>query len=82
MAVPFFQTTGAGTFCFPINITSSGAPGIQDGANVTIQVIFDGGDGSLYQVNFALQFITRFLTGLMELPVCGLDAICYRDASK
>jgi len=47
--VPFFQTTGAGTFCFPIDIAASNISGIQEGANVTIQVIFDGGDGSLYQ---------------------------------
>ncbi|KAF8559403.1 hypothetical protein OG21DRAFT_1474348 [Imleria badia] len=41
--------SGEGKFCFPINITASGVSGIQDGANVTIQVIFDRGDGILYQ---------------------------------
>jgi hypothetical protein len=61
-------------YCSPINITSSGVSGIQDGANVTIQVIYDGGDENLYQV--ALRLLTRSPTGLMELPVCGLDAIC------
>jgi len=49
MVVPYFQTNGEGMFCFPVNITTSGVSGIQEGANVTIQVIFDGGDGVLYQ---------------------------------
>ncbi|KAF8550890.1 hypothetical protein OG21DRAFT_1524807 [Imleria badia] len=49
MVVPYFQTSGEGLFCFPINITASGVSGVQDGVNVTIQVIFDGGDGVLYQ---------------------------------
>lgn len=52
MVVPYFQTNGEGMYCFPINITASGVSGVQDGANVTIQVIFDGGDGILYQVGF------------------------------
>ncbi|KAH0838591.1 hypothetical protein J3R83DRAFT_6912 [Lanmaoa asiatica] len=49
MVVPYFQTNGEGMFCFPVNIATSGVSGIQDGANVTIQIIFDGGDGILYQ---------------------------------
>lgn len=56
MVVPYFQTSGEGMFCFPIDIATSGVSGIQNGANVTIQVIFDGGDGVLYQVSFAFQF--------------------------
>lgn len=54
MVVPYFQTSGEGMFCFPIDIMASGISGIQDGANVTIQVIFDGGDGILYQVRATL----------------------------
>lgn len=53
MVVPYFQTSGEGKFCFPISIAASGVFGIQDGANVTIQVIFDGSDGILYQVSFS-----------------------------
>ncbi|KAG6371645.1 hypothetical protein JVT61DRAFT_9359 [Boletus reticuloceps] len=49
LVVPYFKTSGEGGFCFPINIAASNVSGIQDGANVTIQVIFDGGDGILYQ---------------------------------
>ncbi|KAF8845410.1 hypothetical protein BDN67DRAFT_919949 [Paxillus ammoniavirescens] len=49
LAVPYFQQNGEGKYCFPIDLAQAGFSGIQDGANVTIQVIFDGGDGQLYQ---------------------------------
>ncbi|KIK97648.1 hypothetical protein PAXRUDRAFT_92813, partial [Paxillus rubicundulus Ve08.2h10] len=49
LAVPYFQQDGEGKYCFPIDLAQTGFSGIQDGANVTIQIIFDGGDGSLYQ---------------------------------
>ncbi|KAI0803055.1 hypothetical protein BC629DRAFT_1438146 [Irpex lacteus] len=48
-AVPFFQVTGEGAFCFPVDFAASNITGLQDGANVTIQLIFDGGDGELFQ---------------------------------
>ncbi|PIL29581.1 hypothetical protein GSI_08217 [Ganoderma sinense ZZ0214-1] len=47
--LPFFQTTGEGAFCINIDLASSGVSGVKDGANVTLQLIFDGGDGQLYQ---------------------------------
>lgn len=37
-----------GSYCAPVNFAS--VPGIQDGSNVTIQIIYTGGDGNLYQV--------------------------------
>ncbi|KAG9314651.1 hypothetical protein JVU11DRAFT_5456 [Chiua virens] len=49
LVVPYFQTNGEGLYCFPINIAASNVSGIQNGANVTIQIVFDGGDGQLYQ---------------------------------
>jgi len=49
LAVNFFQTSGEGLACFNINLTKSGVSGIQDGANVTVEIVFDGGDGQLYQ---------------------------------
>ncbi|KAI9572658.1 hypothetical protein HD554DRAFT_2061866 [Boletus coccyginus] len=49
LVVPYFQTSGEGGYCFPINIAASGVSGIQDGANVTIQIIYNGGDEQLYQ---------------------------------
>ncbi|KZP04550.1 hypothetical protein FIBSPDRAFT_722752 [Athelia psychrophila] len=48
-AVPFFQTTGEGIACFEIDLLKSGISGLVDGANITIEVVFDGGDGQLYQ---------------------------------
>ncbi|KAJ3503404.1 hypothetical protein NLJ89_g8450 [Agrocybe chaxingu] len=46
---PFAREADAGSFCIPLNLTEAGVAGVQDGANVTIQVVFDGGDGLLYQ---------------------------------
>jgi hypothetical protein len=48
--VPFFSQTGIGNYCFPIDIASAGISGVADGKNVTIQIIFDAGEGKLYQV--------------------------------
>ena len=50
MGVQFFQQSGEGLYCFPIDLATSNVAGIKDGANVTIQIVFDGGDGTLYQV--------------------------------
>ncbi|KAI6045123.1 hypothetical protein EDC04DRAFT_2638572 [Pisolithus marmoratus] len=47
--VQYFQTSGEGQYCFPIDLAASGVSGIQDGANVTIQVVYNGGDDTLYQ---------------------------------
>jgi hypothetical protein len=50
LAVNFFQTSGEGLACFNIDLSKSGIDGVKDGANVSIEVAFDGGDGTLYQV--------------------------------
>lgn len=62
LAVPFFQQQGEGKFCFPINIGSSGISGVQDGANVTIQILFDGGDGNLFQASniFSTPYLANY----------------------
>jgi len=49
LAVNFFQTSGQGPMCFNIDLSKSGISGVTDGANVSIEVAFDGGDGQLYQ---------------------------------
>ncbi|KIM48434.1 hypothetical protein M413DRAFT_440166 [Hebeloma cylindrosporum] len=46
---PYAKQADTGTFCIPLNISAAGIAGATDGANVTIQVVFDGGDGNLYQ---------------------------------
>ncbi len=52
--LPFFQTTAEGDFCVNVNLTAAGIEGVKDGANVTIQLIFNGGDETLYQVRVSL----------------------------
>ncbi|KAH9937482.1 uncharacterized protein B0H18DRAFT_970832 [Fomitopsis serialis] len=49
MAVNYFETSGEGPFCAPLNISAANIDGVKDGSNVTVQFIFDGGDGALYQ---------------------------------
>jgi len=45
----FSSASGAGEFCIPLNLSDTGISGVADSANVTIQLVFNGGDGSLYQ---------------------------------
>ncbi|KJA25950.1 hypothetical protein HYPSUDRAFT_133890 [Hypholoma sublateritium FD-334 SS-4] len=47
----FFQDDGEGLFCFPLDFATSNVTslGLKSGDNVTIQIVFDGGDGQLYQ---------------------------------
>ncbi|KAG0697167.1 hypothetical protein DFH29DRAFT_947627 [Suillus ampliporus] len=49
IGVQYFQQSGEGKYCFPIDLAVANIAGVQDGANVTIQVVFNGGDGTLYQ---------------------------------
>jgi hypothetical protein len=45
----FVSGSGAGGFCIPLDLNNTDISGVQDGANVTIQYIYNGGDGSLYE---------------------------------
>ncbi|KAF9270455.1 hypothetical protein L218DRAFT_35682 [Marasmius fiardii PR-910] len=38
-ATPFTKNSGEGTFCMPFSLTNSNVTGLQDGQNVTLQVI-------------------------------------------
>ncbi|KAF5311785.1 hypothetical protein D9619_003326 [Psilocybe cf. subviscida] len=49
IVAPYGKEPNAGTFCVPLNISAAGIEGAKDGANVTIQIVFAGGDGNLYQ---------------------------------
>lgn len=71
-AVPFFQTTGEGIACFDIDLLKSGISGLVDGANITIEVVFDGGDGELYQV--------RAPSLLLACPVNNFIALIHQCA--
>jgi len=46
----FASATGEGTFCIPLDLSHLNISGVGDGANVTLQYQFNGGDGSLFQV--------------------------------
>ncbi|KAI9460258.1 hypothetical protein BJY52DRAFT_290646 [Lactarius psammicola] len=45
----FATGSGEGEFCIPLDLNNTGISGVQDSANVTIQLVFNGGDGSLFQ---------------------------------
>ncbi|KZV77634.1 hypothetical protein PENSPDRAFT_645265 [Peniophora sp. CONT] len=45
----FATGSGEGSICIPLDLNSTGISGVKDGANVTLQFIFDGGDGELFQ---------------------------------
>ncbi len=51
MARNFAKATGAGGFCIPLDLSNTGISGVSSGANVTLQFVFNGGDGNLYQVS-------------------------------
>lgn len=50
LVTQFFQTTGEGLAYFTVDLSKSNVTGLSDGANVTLEVAFNGGDGTLYQV--------------------------------
>jgi len=49
LARNFASGSGSGGFCVPLNLSNTGISGVSNGANVTIQLVFNGGDGNLYQ---------------------------------
>ncbi|KAI0067876.1 hypothetical protein BV25DRAFT_1780393, partial [Artomyces pyxidatus] len=49
LARNFASATGAGEFCIPLDLSNTGISGVSSGANVTIQIVYNGGDGSLFQ---------------------------------
>ncbi|KAJ3771548.1 hypothetical protein FB446DRAFT_740031 [Lentinula raphanica] len=46
---PFFQESIEGSFCMHFDLTQTNATGLTNGENVTIQILYDGGDGNLFQ---------------------------------
>lgn len=49
LAVQYFQAGGT-SGCIKLELGALGLSGVSDGANVTLQMAFNGGDGTLYQV--------------------------------
>ena len=75
----YAKAAAAGTYCLPLNISSAGIFGLTDGTDVTIQVVFNGGDGNLYQVSInstADDVQHQALTGFFFFfVVCGFDPL-------
>jgi len=50
----FASASAAGNYCIPLDLSNTGISGVADGANVTIQLVYNAGDGSLYDVKLNL----------------------------
>jgi hypothetical protein len=59
-AVPPSQQSGEGVYCFTIDASKTGLGEIKDGANATLEIAFDGGDGNLYQVCDYILFVALY----------------------
>ncbi|KAJ7431790.1 hypothetical protein B0H11DRAFT_2128432 [Mycena galericulata] len=46
---PFLQASGEGKFCLPLDFSKTNATGLTDGQNITLEFVYDGGDGELFQ---------------------------------
>ena len=60
LVVDYFKGTGT-SGCIRVVPNGAGIPGIQNGSNVTLQMVFDGGDGKLYQVSHANYCLIRMV---------------------
>jgi len=49
LVVGYFQGTGTTGLCVDVKASAAGIPGVQNGTNVTFQMVYNGGDGILYQ---------------------------------
>jgi len=68
LVVDYFKGTGA-SGCVRVNPNGAGILGIQNGTNVTLQMVFDGGDGKLYQVSRT--------NSVFDLGIVGLDVLTW-----
>ncbi|KAG5648155.1 hypothetical protein DXG03_006109 [Asterophora parasitica] len=72
--VPFFQTEGEGIFCIPLDFSANAnGTALKNGQNVTIQIVYSGGDGNLYQVR-SLEFQYE-KDSYVSSSVCRLDVV-------
>jgi len=49
LVVGYYEGNGTNGLCVSVKPTAAGIPGIQNGTNVTFQMVYNGGDGILYQ---------------------------------
>ena len=47
----FASSSVPGNYCIPLDLSNTGISNVSNGANVTIQIVFNAGEGSLYQVS-------------------------------
>jgi hypothetical protein len=52
----FASSSSPGNYCIPLDLSNTGISGVSDGANVTIQIVYNAGDGSLYQVSLRVAY--------------------------
>ena len=70
----FASSPTPGNYCIPLDLSNTGVSGVADGANVTIQLVYNAGDGSLYQVRLRAAFPSSLCLHLTKLSsVLGLD---------
>ena len=69
LVVDYFKGTGT-SGCITVMPNGAGIPGIQNGTNVTLQMVFDGGDGKLYQVSQANRFSILVYRGIGWADLC------------
>ncbi len=60
MARNFASAIGTGGFCIPLNLSDTGISGVSSGANVTLQFVYNGGDGNLSQVSLRVACSSSF----------------------
>ena len=61
LAVGYYQGNGLFGLCVSVKPSLAGIPGIRNGTNVTLQMVYDGGDGTLYQVVYANHCLLRLV---------------------
>jgi hypothetical protein len=69
----FASGSGEGGFCIPLDLNTTDISGVQNGANVTLQYIFNGGDGTLYEVCLRVDWLLSTL--IVVCTVLGPDAV-------
>jgi hypothetical protein len=52
--------SGEGGFYIPLDLNNTDISGIQDGANVTLQYLYNGGDGSLYEESLRVASVAQY----------------------
>ena len=62
LVVDYFKGTGS-SGCITVMPNRAGISGIQNGTKVTLQMVFDGGDGKLYQVSRTNCFFALGIVG-------------------